>query len=232
MAAFSAHRKSCVLAVAFTALCLHVPARAQSGDWTIFNTQNSALTANWILCIAEDSSGNIWMGTGGGGVCHYGASAMEVFDSTNSPLPNNDIRMIFIDRHDNKWIATKRGLAVYRAGGVLLSVPDTAASIPESFELFQNYPNPFTTGTSFTFSLPDAAIVRLEIHDALGRLLDVPIAAQEYAAGRHSVKWNAGALPSGVYVYRIKVTPLNGSVKTASRTNTGWSHAKQAVLLR
>ena len=165
-------------------------------------------------------------------MCHYGASAMEVFDSTNSPLPNNDIRMIFIDRHDNKWIATKRGLAVYRAGGVLLSVPDTAASIPESFELFQNYPNPFTTGTSIAFSLPSAALVRLEIHDALGRVLEVPLEAQEYGPGRHSIRWSAGDLPSGVYEYRLVILPMDRRIQSASSTENNWSRTKPAIHLR
>jgi ligand-binding sensor domain-containing protein len=41
-----------------------------------------------------------------------------VYDTSNSNLPSNFIRVITIDEQGNKWIGTDGGLAVYCEGGV------------------------------------------------------------------------------------------------------------------
>jgi len=72
-----------------------------------------------------------------------------------------------------------------------------------SFKLKQNYPNPFNPSTTFLFDLPNRIFVSLNVFDALGR--DVSnIVSEDLAAGKHSVRWNAGELPSGVYFYRMQ----------------------------
>ncbi|MGA7304631.1 MAG: T9SS type A sorting domain-containing protein [Rhodothermales bacterium] len=75
--------------------------------------------------------------------------------------------------------------------------------IPENFSLSQNYPNPFNPSTSIEFAMPKAGNALLVVYNIRGeevaRLVDgfTP-------AGRHIVQWNAGYLPSGVYLYRFQ----------------------------
>ncbi len=75
-------------------------------------------------------------------------------------------------------------------------------AIPQSFVLHQNHPNPFNPQTEIRFEVPRQGRVVLEIYDALGRhvqrLLDKP-----HAAGTYRVTWQAGAVPSGIYFYRL-----------------------------
>jgi len=84
----------------------------------------------------------------------------------------------------------------------LVDVPILAGR-PEKFELAQNYPNPFNPSTSIKFTIPRQVGVSLKIYDILGRevatLLD-----EVKAPGTYSVTWDASALASGVYFYRIK----------------------------
>jgi hypothetical protein len=75
--------------------------------------------------------------------------------------------------------------------------------LPNRFELYQNYPNPFNPGTIIPFSLPNSATVELEIFDILGRRVDA-IDLGKMSAGIHAIDYNAGALASGVYFYRVK----------------------------
>ncbi len=42
-------------------------------------------------------------------------------------------------------------------------------TLPQSFELFENYPNPFEESTTIGFALPEHAHVVMKIFDMLGR---------------------------------------------------------------
>jgi len=73
---------------------------------------------------------------------------------------------------------------------------------PIQFELAQNYPNPFNAKTTIKFGLPNAAHVELTIFDILGRTIST-LADDNFEAGFHSVVWDAGNSPSGVYFYKF-----------------------------
>lgn len=60
--------------------------------------------------------------------------------------------------------------------------------LPQQFVLWQNYPNPFNPSTRFRFGLPEAARVRLEIFDMLGRRVWVE-EEKAFAAGFHEAQW-------------------------------------------
>jgi chitinase len=74
---------------------------------------------------------------------------------------------------------------------------------PESFSLDQNYPNPFNPTTVISFSLPEANEVTLKIYNLLGEEVATLISGV-LSAGNHQVRWDAGSLASGIYVYRLQ----------------------------
>lgn len=89
--------------------------------------------------------------------------------------------------------------------------------IPAALFLYGNYPNPFNPETTIRFDLPEAAGVRVEVYDLLGRLaLTLPPQPLDAGAGR-TLGLDASSLSSGVYLYRIVA-------ETATRTLTATGH--------
>lgn len=91
------------------------------------------------------------------------------------------------------------------------------AKLPRSFELYDNYPNPFNPGTTIQWDLPSEGEVRLEIFNIMGQKVRT-LANAYYPAGRHSVEWDsrndAGhRVASGVYFYRLSADDLSVSKK-------------------
>ena len=84
-----------------------------------------------------------------------------------------------------------------------LSGERLSTDLPTHFSLDQNYPNPFNPATSISFSLPSKSFVSLKVFDALGREVSI-LLADELPAGTYERQWNAAALPSGVYFYRLQ----------------------------
>jgi photosystem II stability/assembly factor-like uncharacterized protein len=83
-------------------------------------------------------------------------------------------------------------------------VAGTDGTRPTSFELFQNYPNPFNEGTTIGYRLTETDRVRLDVYNAAGQLVETLVDGRK-EAGRHSVRWDARDLASGVYFYKIVV---------------------------
>ncbi|MBU0507411.1 T9SS type A sorting domain-containing protein [bacterium] len=99
----------------------------------------------------------------------------------------------------------------YGAGGfdfwLVKTGPELAANeppllCPTSFQL-DIYPNPFNSTTTFAFSLPRSSPVTLSVFNTLGqRVRDVNLGG--LAAGEHRYLFDAGDLPSGLYLARIE----------------------------
>ena len=98
----------------------------------------------------------------------------------------------------------ERASIIYFNGG-LASVDPTGNELPSQFELFQNYPNPFNPTTTIRFTIPPGACGRtsLRVFDLLGRLVATLVDGIE-EPGSRSVRFDASALSSGIYFYRLE----------------------------
>lgn len=81
----------------------------------------------------------------------------------------------------------------------------------------QNFPNPFNPATVIRFTMPSGGFVTLTVHDVLGRQVAM-LRKGPASAGDHSVVWNAGDLPSGVYYYRLEMKDALGARFVAPQT--------------
>lgn len=107
------------------------------------------------------------------------------------------------------------GNGVYRKQKSLISSVENGNSInltPSNYGLEQNYPNPFNPSTFINYFLPEPGIVRLSVFDVMGS--EVATLVNEFrSAGTHRVRFNAGDLPSGVYIYRLETKGFSASKK-------------------
>jgi cyanophycinase len=84
---------------------------------------------------------------------------------------------------------------------VTIDVPGTHPS-SNKFQLYANYPNPFNPVTFFEFHLPESQLIRLEIYNMLGQMVE-QLVNQMMTAGAHKIRWNASDYSSGVYYYKL-----------------------------
>ncbi len=92
------------------------------------------------------------------------------------------------------------------------SVNTEREELPAEVALLGNYPNPFNPETTIDYELPRTSEVSLTVYDLLGHETAVLVDGLQ-SAGRHTVRFDAGNLPSGPYVYRLQTED-----KTVART--------------
>ena len=83
------------------------------------------ISHNLISAISEDSLGNIWLASYGGGVDkvyhHQGKWRVENFNSKNAYLPSDALDTLVIDGDDNLWFATVGNISKFNARTELIS---------------------------------------------------------------------------------------------------------------
>ena len=88
----------------------------------------------------------------------------------------------------------------------------TGDEIPVTYDLSQNFPNPFNPATTIQFQLPKNGFVTLKIYDILGKEVAALVNDQK-TQGRYSVNFDASRLASGVYIYQLLVNDYESSKK-------------------
>ncbi len=71
-----------------------------------------------------------------------------------------------------------------------------------AFTLHQNYPNPFNPTTRLSFTIEKKAKTTLKIYDTLGQEVKTVINSN-LNPGIYQINFNAGSLPSGIYIYTL-----------------------------
>jgi hypothetical protein len=75
--------------------------------------------------------------------------------------------------------------------------------LPEKFDLLPAFPNPFNPTTAFSFRLPAADYVQLDVLTTAGKLV-AAITGGWCEAGTYQITFNGSGLPSGIYIYRLQ----------------------------
>jgi len=163
--------------------------------------ENGFLEA-WILRV--DSSGiELWSKTLGNSSSDEANSVQQTYDG------GYIIAGLYTDPTPETWMD---GYLIRLAPETITTVKENVNTDPKSFQLSQNYPNPFNPKTVIKFQVPSSKFIKLEVYDILGRevqtLVDAPM-----SAGEHEVIFNGSGLPSGVYIYTLKVNEFSQSRK-------------------
>lgn len=117
-----------------------------------------------------------------------------------------------IQIHSSAGIASVTATAT----GVIASSADESL-LPRHFEVLSNYPNPFNSTTTLTYSLPQSAQVTLRAFDLQGRLVEELVNGLQ-SQGEHRILWECSQLATGTYL-----VVLSGN---------GFQYVQKAILMR
>lgn len=152
-----------------------------------------------ILSLAVNSNNQLFAGT------HLGAflldSAGTDWTPINSGLGYGEVRALLLDKNERLFAGTS-GSGLFRSVSPTTAVKENGSSERYEYDLKQNYPNPFNPSTTFQFTLKFQAQVKLTLYDVIGSEVATVI-NKPLQAGKHTIEWNAGNLPSGLYFYRF-----------------------------
>ncbi len=136
----------------------------------------------------------------------------------------------------NWGISNNHGTPGKRNYSYIVTVKETKKNISSKFELQQNYPNPFNPTTRIKYTLPSnisshlgkerikKGFVTLKVYDILGKEVATLVNEQQ-SAGTYQVTFNGSNLPSGVYFYKLQVSP-------SSSSGQGFVKTKKLMLLK
>jgi DNA/RNA endonuclease YhcR with UshA esterase domain len=108
-------------------------------------------------------------------------------------------------------------------------VKDLYSGIPNTYELHNNYPNPFNPSTTILYGLPRQSHVTVTIYSVLGQEL-ATLVNDVQGPSYYRVVWNGqdkngGQVSSGVYFFRIVAEPTDDKAQP-------FVHAKRMLLMK
>ncbi|MDP4193824.1 MAG: FlgD immunoglobulin-like domain containing protein [Bacteroidota bacterium] len=136
----------------------------------------------------------------------------------NNGLPNVAVDDLDYRASDSKIFASTHGR------GMFFSYWNTSAtavnidnSLPKSFDLSQNFPNPFNPTTQIKYQLPSPQNVRIVVYDINGRVVKELVNSFKNA-GVYYVTWdgrneNGSQTASGLYLYTIQAGNFQKTMK-------------------
>ena len=90
-------------------------------------------------------------------------------------------------------------------------------AVPENFELYQNFPNPFNPEIEISFQVPKSGNIVINIYNVLGENICTLVNSQ-YDPGYHSLVWDGkdkfgAAVTSGIYLYKLQADNFSQTKK-------------------
>ncbi len=185
-------------------------------NWAQKNNGIEALVGlNWINTIAihPKEPETLYLGVSSSVANGYNPILYRSVDGAESWIPfnaglldtidsNRSVNTLAIDTLNHRiYAGTNRGIYVR---DFELNIDDNDVQLPQTFSLEQNYPNPFNAVTTIPYTLLEASLVNLTLYDISGRRVKTLI-DDTVPAGIYKTELSAENLPSGIYIYRLKI---------------------------
>ena len=162
------------------------------------------------------------------GLFHHKYGVVDPFNNESDPLvimgshnwstaaeQDNDENTLIIHSGEIARQYVQEFAARYKESGgtgTITGVSNISSSVPVRFNVSQNYPNPFNPATNFQFQIQTAVHVTIKVYDVLGREV-VTLLDEVKPAGIYQITWNASALTTGVYFYKVQAGIFNAVKK-------------------
>jgi Outer membrane protein Omp28/Secretion system C-terminal sorting domain len=141
------------------------------------------------------------------------ANANSIFQYLNGPniagirTEINDYRIVYtafgIEQITDQAIAdTLMSRAInWLMDGIVITGTEQQP-IVNTFSLNQNYPNPFNPSTTINYTIIENANVSLKVYNVMGQEV-AQLVNQKQSAGVYNIQFDASALASGIYFYKL-----------------------------
>ncbi|MBN2761852.1 MAG: CotH kinase family protein [Bacteroidales bacterium] len=163
----------------------------------VFNTDSKIIPDDFQLTMTSPDGGEILYtldGTDPGYFRISEAPSIKVYDNQPLPLTVDTINIMARVKKDTLWstLMTKQ----FIVGELNASV--SCSSTGQSAYLF-TYPNPFKHQTSIVLNISESSYITVKIYNLLGSEI-ATVSDAFMMSGEHTIIWDAGNLPAGVYV--------------------------------
>lgn len=127
----------------------------------------------------------------------------ELLDGILETLEENGMHLKKIKARADEDAGIQEGVILQKSGTVSM-----IESLPETYSLSVNYPNPFNPTTTVQYVLPQAGNVTIEVYNTLGQKVQT-LMDEFQSAGYHSIQWDGKnqigeAVASGTYLYKMQ----------------------------
>ena len=191
-------------------------ATAGWGRLAEFDGQNFSFYDYPAISLAVDNEKNLWVGTENLfmdtlKIIKFDGIDWTEITSENSPLPNAfGIPDLDFDKNGNLWIAAAdSGIAVYKAGGLVIPVELTAfnANVQDQNVLLSWSTSTETNNKGFQ-------IQRSEVRDQVSDWKELGfVEGNGTSLDKHNYSYKDNNISSGKYKYRLKQIDFDGSFK-------------------
>jgi hypothetical protein len=163
---------------------------------------DGAVALNWKTATEVNNEGfdilrsvsptaNITKWEGVGYVEGHGSSSVpHEYSYTDRSIPSGGELFYRLRQNDRDGSFNYSQIVRVQLGGV------------NEFKLYPAYPNPFTSSTAISFTIPAQQHVTVQVFDATGQMVD-QVLDQEMQAGFHTVGFNASNLAPGAYRFTV-----------------------------
>ena len=148
------------------------------------------------------------------------------FNWYQQTVPDNAFRNTIWFYNDSIGWAVGGGAHILHTsnGGTYVSLKKINSNIPVSFELYQNFPNPFNPTTLINYELPTPNHVLLTIYDILRREI-TNLVNENQNQGKYAVNWDASGYSSGTYFCKLTAYDI-------SELENNFTETKKLILLK
>ena len=200
---------------------------------SLYWTRNAGVT--WIkrlFAYGDVTFNSIHFPTTSTGYCT--GSNGTILKTTNSGLSwtkqfsktSQWMRSVYFTDAENGYVAGDLGIILSTEnGGNPVSVNLVSSLVPDGYYLSQNYPNPFNPSTKIKYKLQIAGYTKLTLYDIMGREVTT-LVNKKQSAGTYEVEFNGSGFASGVYFYKLVVSP------SYPLTSGNFSDTKRMLLIK
>jgi len=131
---------------------------------------------------------------------NYGDDANNQGGNDNeNAIGSNHVAHLF----SNAWYCeTLDTFGIMGPKDFVTDVENDVQTLPTTYSLDQNFPNPFNPATKINFSIPVEGLVSLDVYNSIGQKV-ATLVNENKTAGTYEINFNAANLSSGIYFYNL-----------------------------